>query len=234
MGTSVEDIGKQNFPLKLWLSSGIIAPLLFVVVFLIEGATRPDYSALRHPVSSLSIGDSGWMQATNFIITGILLVIFSFGLRQALQPTPRAGTVWGPLLIGLVGIGLTGAGFFTADPIGGYPSGTPPLSTERSVHGILHDLFGVPVFIGLPIACFVLSRRFAKQGERGWAIYSIITGCAMLVAFVLAAIRFRQVPGWADFGGIFQRLTIIIGFTWIALLAIHMQRNLAQTSRKSG
>jgi len=41
---------------------GVIAGLRFVVAFLLEGATRPDYDPLRHPVSSLALGPFGWTQ----------------------------------------------------------------------------------------------------------------------------------------------------------------------------
>jgi hypothetical protein len=74
--------------------------------------------------------------------------------------------------------------------------------------------------MGLPIATFVFGRRFARQGERDWAAYSALTGVAMLVIFFLARLGFRQTPGFADFAGLFQRLTIIIGFGWIVLLAL--------------
>lgn len=63
------------------LLCGAVAGPLFVLVFLIEGATRADYSSLRHPVSSLAIGDLGWVQTVNFLITGSLVVAFAIGLH---------------------------------------------------------------------------------------------------------------------------------------------------------
>jgi hypothetical membrane protein len=38
------------------LTAGVVGPVAFVVTFLIEGATRPGYSAFRNYVSSLSLG----------------------------------------------------------------------------------------------------------------------------------------------------------------------------------
>jgi hypothetical membrane protein len=38
---------------------GVIGPLLFIAVFLIEGATRPGYSAWRNLVSQLATGPGG-------------------------------------------------------------------------------------------------------------------------------------------------------------------------------
>lgn len=222
MEISAKEIEKYPLSLRLLLACGVIGPLFFITVFLIEGATRPDYSPLRHPISSLSYGDWGWMQRTNFVITGLLLFAFAIGFRRVLRSSN--GSVWGPRLIGLAGIGLIGAGIFIADPLNGYPPGTPLIPTERTVHGVLHDLFGVPVFLGLPIACFVFRRQFARMGERKWAVYSGINGLAMLIAFVFTSMGLNQVPGFAELAGLFQRLTVTIGLTWIASLAIHFMK----------
>ena len=216
-GKQIEELSGRTRSL---LVCGVIGPLFFILVFLLEGATRAGYNALRQPVSSLSIGESGWMQAANFMITGSLLLAFAFGLRVALRNSP--GRVWGPLLIGLAAIGLIGAGFFTTDPLNGYPPGTPLMPALRSQHGRLHDLFGVPVFLGLPIACFVFSFRFARLGDPAWAVYSLLSGLLMFVTFVLAGMGFSQTPGYADFAGVYQRISIITGWTWMALLAVHL------------
>jgi hypothetical protein len=39
--------------------------------------------------------------------------------------------------------------------------------TDRTLHGVLHDLFGIPVFLGLPVACCVVAYRFAAAGRTG-------------------------------------------------------------------
>jgi hypothetical membrane protein len=57
---------------KALLVCGAMAGPLFVVVFLFEGATRANYDPLRHPVSSLALGDYGWVQSANFVVTGLL------------------------------------------------------------------------------------------------------------------------------------------------------------------
>ena len=206
---------------KALLVCGAIGCPAFVIVFLIEGATRLDYSPLRQPVSSLSMGDSGWIQIANFITTGCLLLAFAIGLRRALRPS---SSTWGPLLVGFLAIGLIGAGVFIADPLNGYPPGTPVLPTERTVHGRLHDLFGLPVFLGLPIACLVFSRVFARLGERGWAIYSAFSGFLMFVAFFLAGMGFSQNPSLVNVAGLFQRVSITVGWSWMTLLAVHLLR----------
>jgi hypothetical protein len=48
---------KANVKTKSLLACGVIGGPLFVATFLVEGATRADYELLRHPVSSLALGD---------------------------------------------------------------------------------------------------------------------------------------------------------------------------------
>ena len=43
----------------------------------------------------------------------------------------------------------------------------------------------------------------------------------MFVAFVLAGIGFRQNPSLVSVAGVFQRLSITIGWSWMTLLAVH-------------
>ena len=219
---TMDDKSRDDKTTRALLACGVVGPPLFVIVFLIEGAIRPGYDALRYPVSSLSIGATGWTQAANFLVTGLLILAFAVGLRRALRP--GVGARWAPLLIGMAGIGLIGAGIFTTDPVFGYPSDVPLALAQFSTHGQLHDLFSALVFLGLPIACFVLTRRFATVGQPGWAYYSASTGVCMLGAFVLAAVGFRQTPGFVDYAGVYQRLSIIIGWTWMTLLALHFLR----------
>jgi hypothetical protein len=208
------------------LACGVIGPLLFVCVFLIEGtvpAVRPaGYSALRHPVSTFAIGEFGWIQVANFLLTGALLLAFAFGLRLALRRF--GGGIWAPVLFGLIAVGLIGAGVFTADPVSGYPTGTPAVleGAARTTQGSLHDAFSALFFLGLPTACVVLGYRFARSGHRWWAGYCIGTAVVFLTGFVLAAMGFAQNPTFVSVAGLLQRLTLITGLAWITALASYL------------
>jgi hypothetical membrane protein len=214
MENSAKSIGEQPLMMRLLLACGAVGPLLFIVVFLIEGATRPNYSAWHNVVSSLSQGEQGWMQMTNFIVCGALVLFFAIGLRRALR-TGR-GSTWGPILLGIFGFCLIGAGFFVTDPLLSYPPGA---SNTPTVHGTLHNLLSLFVFASLIAACFVLARRDAADpAERGWAFYSVATGILVTVFFVLTdVVALLNGPA-----GLIQRICIILGWSWISLLAIRL------------
>jgi hypothetical membrane protein len=194
----------------------MVAGPVFIAVFLVTGAMRDDYSALRHPVSTLALGGAGWTQCTNFLLTGSLVLLGAVGLRRSLGEWR-----WVAALVGLAGIGLIGAGLFDADPLNGYPPGTPVEPTERSAAGRAHDAWSALVFFGLPTASFVMGRRFLGGGRRTWGAISIGAGTLIVGAFILAALGLRQVGELDRLAGLFQRLAIGAGFGWLSLVSVY-------------
>lgn len=193
------------------LVCGAVAGPLIVATFLVAGYTRANYDPLRHPISSLALGPCGWTQTANFVVADLLTLAFAFGLRRVFGACE--GSTWGPLLVGIWAVGLIGAGVFATDPASGYPPGTPDQSPGYTWPGALHDLFSLAGFAALVTTCFVFGRRFAARGERGWAFYSVVSGLAFAVAFVLASAGFGQAAG----------------FGWLSLLAVHTIKRTPRT-----
>jgi len=203
------------------LACGAIAGPLFVTAFVVQGATRPDYNPLRHSISTLALGSEfGWIQVLNFVVAGLLALAFAVGLRRVLPS--RNGSIWGPLLIGLYAVGLLGAGVFVTDPDAGYPPGTLAKIQDPSVHGILHNLSAGLGFPALLAACFVFARWFAARGERGWTLYSAVSGAVVLISVVLASYGFPRTEGLGEVGGLFQRISVVCGWAWLTALAIYL------------
>jgi Protein of unknown function (DUF998) len=194
---------------RLLLWCGIVGSVLFTATFLVEGATRPGYDPWRQPISALSLGQGGWVQAVNFVVFGLLLACFARGLGLALAP--GTGSKWAPRLQVVAALGLIIDGLFAQDPALGYPPGvaTPAVA---SGHALLHLLGATLVFTALPLRCFVLARRFAPESRvdrrwRGWAAWSVATGVvvwALLAAFVVAS------GTHAGPAGLFEKLASIV------------------------
>jgi Protein of unknown function (DUF998) len=209
------------------LFCGVIGPPLFVLVLLIEGATRPGYSAWQTDGSYLALSNQGWEQIANFLVFGLLCIAFAVGLRR-LWRTGRA-SVWGPLLVGLFGLGLLIAGVFVTDPGGGYPPGAPLNGSPQTWHGWVHGLNGLVLFnVVLPAACFVLARRFAADPQhRRWATYSWLTGALILIISLptgIIILPFAERAGFPVLDGLFQRVEITLGWAWMALTALQLWR----------
>jgi hypothetical protein len=54
------------------LIGGIVGPVQFTLVYLVEGATRPGYDAVRDAVSALSLTDRGWVDGASLVVNGLL------------------------------------------------------------------------------------------------------------------------------------------------------------------
>src|SRR6266581_2072152 len=93
---------EQSVVTRFLIAGGAIGPLLFIIVLLIEGATRVGYSAWHNYGSSLSLSDQGWMQIVNFLVCGVLSLCFAVGLRQVFRS--GKGSAWGPILLGVFGL----------------------------------------------------------------------------------------------------------------------------------
>lgn len=174
---------------------GAAAGPLFICVFLIEGARRPDYNPLRHPVSSLSLGPRGRVQTANFAVTGMLYLAGATGLARS--PGQAACGRIAAAALGATGLGLLGSAVFRTDPVNGYPPGTPDTPAETTTTGAMHTVAALPIFLGIPAAALACAWRFRRCGRPGWAAYSAATGASMLTTTGLFSAGLSQAPGWS-------------------------------------
>ena len=197
------------------LACGTIAGPMFVGVVVIQGLTRSGFDFTRDPASLLDDGSLGWIQITNFALTGLLIIAFAAGMRRVLSP--GRGGIWGPRLVGVLGLGSLAAGIFRPDPANGFPPGAPGGGNAASSwHGMLHMTCSSLGFLALIAACFVVARRFSAHGQRGWAAYSRISGVLFLTGFAAGPSGTRL--GVAAFG-----VGVVIAMTWLTLLAVRLR-----------
>ncbi len=197
------------------LLGGLVAGVaVFGTVSLAQVATREGFDLVRFPLSMLSNGDLGWLQITNFLVSGVLTIIGAVGLRRALRGTP--GGTWAPRLMLANGIGLFLAGPFVLQGGGGFPVGDPGVD-GMTAGTIGHIVVGSIAFFSLIAACYVLGRHYSRAGERGLALGSRIAGTAFLVGDV-----YSMSGGYA--GSLVLAITALSAMTWLAVVAI-VERN---------
>lgn len=71
------------------LGWGIVAEPFYLVVGLVLALTRPGFDLSRHQLSLRMLGDGGWMQTTNLILSGLMTLAAALGFRRALRDTGR-------------------------------------------------------------------------------------------------------------------------------------------------
>jgi hypothetical membrane protein len=199
---------------RLLAAAGAVGPALFWLVVIVDGFTKPGYDARRNLISELALGEHGWVQDANFIVVGLLILALAVALRL-LFPTGRA-SVFGPLLVGMVGFGLVASGIFRTDPHN-YPAGADTTVTAR---GSVHNLAFLVIIVSVIAGCLVYARRFRQEPAwHGYGIYSVITAVlvpALLVVFIAS--------GGQSFTGLAQRVLVAVFFIWFEVIALRALR----------
>jgi Protein of unknown function (DUF998) len=206
------------------LGYGLVAGPFYVLMVLLQAAIRPGFDLTRHDVSLLSNGDLGWIQVSNFVLTGAMVVACATGVRRALGAGPAATS--GAILLAVFGLGLIGGGVFVADPMNGFPAGAPQGHPDSiSGHGLLHLVSAGLGFLGFVAACFVIAHRFAREQRQRWAWFSRATGAAFLAGFAGLASGSSSplvvLAFWA---------VLLLAWTWLASFALHLYRRPASGS----
>ena len=209
---------------KSLLGYGVIAGPFYLIVALTQALTRDGFDLSRHAWSLLANGDLGWIQITNFVLTGLMVIAFAVGLARALRTGPAA--TWAPRLIGVDGASLIAAGIFRADPAAGFPVGTPDNAATLSWHGLLHFVAGGIGFTCLAIACLLLAARYRTERRPGFAAFSAVTGVVFLTSFVA-----MSASGGTPFGTLAFVGAVVLVWTWMTLIAIDRYREVATRSR---
>jgi hypothetical protein len=200
------------------LYCGLLAPVVFLAGVLVEGATRPGYSALRHAGSQLSLGP-GWPVNVALILVGAAgLLSLAIALRRA-----RSDAVphrWTARLVATAGAALALLAVFPIDPGVGYPPGEPAVHTW---HGLVHGIVGTVLFAALAAAPLTLAHHLRRRVDwSSWRPYSLATGLTVAVTYPLtvALSSLDQAGVWTNApAGLAQRVALIAGLGWCTLLA---------------
>lgn len=185
--------------LLVWLSIGVAGTVLFPIIYLIEGVTRPGYSAWQQTISALSLGSGGWMQQLNFALCGVSVLWLAYVWRQILKGGICA--TWYPIIRDIEGLGLIAIAIFTRDP--------------------LHTAFLIVIVNAMCIDLFVIARRFWGNPDfRGWTAFSIACGLWPMIFMSFFGMGLNPHSIFSGYAGLFERLATNADTIWGVLLLI--------------
>lgn len=198
--------------LRLYALCGVIAPIFFVLMVIVESLLVPGYSQMSQQVSDLGAyalyGSYALLQNLNFCVFGILVVAFAIGLGHEL-PASRAITT---------SLGLFGALFFL---LGFFPD--EPTPWPAVAHYLIAWAGGVSILLSEFFAWRRLRRPIADEGV-GWTRY----GRFSLVSLVLAVISFISFATFGQPGspitGLLQRVFMAVLLLWIEVMSLRLLR----------
>jgi hypothetical membrane protein len=191
-------------------TAGIAGPVVFTLVFLgHEQLRRGEYDPVSEVVSALAAGDHGWIQQVNFVVLGVLTMIFAIGLHRGLAAS-RAGIV-GPVALFISGAANVLAVIF---PLREDAAGVPYDSGG-------HQVAGTIFFASSCLALIALSRRCAADPRwRSLADWVMLAGVLAALSFPFMGLM--VIPDDAplhDWAGLAQRV-IVLAFLFPARIAL--------------
>ena len=195
------------------LRYGVLVGPFYLALGVIQGLVRDGFDFARHPLSVLANGPGGWVQTVNFVLSGLMVIAAAVGFRRVLGPKSRAVT-W---FLGAFGASMLVAAAFPADPVDGFPPGTPEgVPTSISTTGLMHFIAGGLGFLSLAISCFFAAPAMKRQNMPGLARLSLLSGLVVFLGF---------------FGGIALPLgvlgiwlAVVVGWTWLFTLSLGLRR----------
>src|SRR5918999_2143659 len=171
---------------------------------------RPDVNPVLDPISNFAVGPYGFLFTAAYIGLGLAALALTFGLYLSIAPPGRSYV--GLFLLGLYGVSVLLAGFFTID-VGG----------EGTMVGAIHNIVGNISFFGFPIAAILLSVGMGKD-ER----WRSLRRPALAVSFAVVLTVILTIVG-SNIGlfGLTQRLANFTLVLWILLVGLRL-RSVAQ------
>jgi hypothetical protein len=200
---------------------GLVAGPFYLAVGLGQAFTRDGFDVARHPLSVLANGSLGWIQTANFVLSGAMVIAAAVGFDRVLRPGSRA-TGW---FLGAFGASMIVASVFRADPMDGFPAGTPKgPPTSISPTGMVHFIAGAIGFVSLAISCLVAARAMSRREARGLARLSLASGVIILLGFFGGA----ALPFGSPVLGIW--IAVVVGWAWLAIASRRLATDYALVS----
>ena len=196
------------------LRNGVVAGPLYLALGIIQGLVREGFDFARHPLSVLANGPGGWVQTATFVLTGLMVIAAALGLARVLRP--HTATSW---LLGIFGASMIVAAAFRADPVDGFPPGTPEgMPTSISTRGMIHFIAGALGFTCLGVSCLVAARALSRRNARSLSRLSLVCGIVVLLGFfggpVLSS---NPVIGiW---------ISVVVGWAWLGILSWQLSQS---------
>ncbi|MFK4836969.1 DUF998 domain-containing protein [Microbacterium sp. ZW T2_14] len=212
MSTQTTGFDRRAAVTRSLLGWGVVAGPFYILVGLTLALTRPGFRLSEHALSLLMLGEWGWMQRANLILTGLMVLAAALGFQRAIRNGRGLATA---VLLDVYGACLILSAIFPPDPVPGFPPGSE--GGVASTSGILHLVFGAIGFLALAVAAFAYAGWCRSIGERGRASLAIGLGAVVVIGFFGGA-AFAMIP----LGVLLLWLSVLAGLLWLALASAHV------------
>lgn len=213
MESNESEVGRGAAVTRSLLRCGVLGGPFYLTVGLIQALLRDGFDLARHPLSVLANGPGGWVQTANFVLTGLMVLAAAVGFGRVLGPKSRTVT-W---FLGGFGVAMIVAAMFPADPVDGFPPGTPKgAPTSISTTGLVHFVAGSLGFTFLAISCFFAAWAMWRRNVSSLPLLSLLSGFAVMFGFFGGMVLPMGVLGiW---------FAVVVGWAWLTVMSLRLNR----------
>lgn len=194
------------------LGWGVVAGPFYVIVGVILALTRPGFVLSQHALSLLELGEWGWIQRINLILTALMVLAAALGFSRAIR-SGRGLAI--SVLVAVYGVCLILSAIFAPDPVAGFPPGSA--GGIASTSGILHLVFGALGFVSLAAAAFAYAGWCRSIGQPRRGAWGFVLGALVVIGFFGGA-ALATVP----VGVLLLWIAVVAGLLWLALASAHV------------
>jgi len=201
--------GNQDNLFRYLALCGIAVPIVFATLVTVAGYFYQDYSHVTQAVSELGGVEAQYhlLQNANFVVLGLLLLAFAFGLYRGLGARNL-----GPVFIGFFGVVSVLHSVLPCDPGCDF----------QTLTGTLHNVTGLAGFLAAIAGIFLVSRNLNTDPQwRSLSRFSWMAGVVVLVSLVLW-IGVAKTAEIGSLNGVLQRVFILAWFVWVEVMAIRL------------
>ena len=195
--------------------AGIVGPIVLVLTDTIASLYTPGYKPIQESGSQLAFGPMRWVQATGFILFGLLLVMFAMGLYSSIHK--HAGLRASISIFMFFGFSLFIIGAIPTDPTG----------APHTIHGIIHVGVAIVNTALSPITFFLIAPSL--RADPRWEnlfVYTVLTG-VLATVFTVGRLFLPAELSWF---GLYERILTAYSIIWLEAMAIRLLR-LSQRDR---
>ncbi len=199
---------------RIYFIATIIGIVLYLVLDIIAQLLPPHYSFITQAESDLAVGPYGYVMAVNFLIRGLFSLSFIIGLIitfNSVKSRYRAGLI----LFGIWTIGAFILAFFPAD-----------ITLPDTVHGIIHGITAIAVFLGGSLGILILSIRM-RTDDKFKDITKYLLPLSIFSVIILASMPLLNL---VHLFGLIERIFLASIILWMLIISIYMLKEKMMTT----
>jgi hypothetical protein len=204
--------GRGTSRLHLLLGAVMVGILLSVLLEVIVQLLPPHYNPLSQSESDLAVGPYGFLMALNFVLRGVLSLMFIVAFLRAIPKEGQSRS--GLILLGVAAIGKILLAFAATDLT----------ARPETIHGTIHAIAALASFFCGSLGILLLSRSLrhvphVRPSQRFLVGLASVT-LAWSVIVILTIVVSSRIGVW----GLLERILTALSLLWVFLVSLGLWR----------